>query len=510
MSLGVVAGGHEVTVAAAEDVLRAGGNAYDAILAALAASCVCEPVLSSLGGGGFLMAAPAGSKPVIYDFFSQIPQKTRPVNEMDFYAIDADFGEVTQEFHIGMASSSVPGVVKGMFDVHQDLCSLPMKEIFAPAVKAAKEGVVTNAYQSYLFGVVQATFKAGAECKAIYGSKAKGDALVQEGEVLKNPELADFMEVLASEGVDLFYKGEPAQRLDRDMREGGLLTLEDLKDYEVVKREPLELHYHDAYIEINPPPAAGGILIAFGLKLLEKAGLKDLKPGSQGYLMVLADALDKTLHARADLEAGGKSVNCLLDENYLALYREQILERKLSTRGTTHISVIDKDKNMASLTVSNGEGCGYVIPGTGIVMNNMLGEEDLNPHGFHAGEPGSRLSSMMTPTTIVWPDGRRVATGSGGSNRIRTALLQLIINLIDHEMSIGEAVNAPRIHFENDRLDIEGGFSDDLNDLMQAYPQHNLWNDRNMFFGGTHTVGYDKNGFSGAGDPRRSGVCRIL
>ena len=510
MSLGVVAAGHEVTAKAAEEILRAGGNAYDAILAALCASTVAEPVLSSIGGGGFLLAAPHGEKPVVYDFFTQTPCQVRPESEMDFYGIHADFGTVTQEFHIGRASLGVPGVVKGVFDVHRDLGSMPLPDVFAPAIQFAKEGVVTSPYQAYLFNVVQATYQAGQACMDIYGSRKDEGAMIQEGEVLKNPALANFLDVLAIEGEDLFYRGEAAQRLVRDMADGGLISMEDMAGYTVEKREPLELHYHDVYIEMNSPPAAGGLLIAFGLKLLEKAGVKDLAPGSEEYVMLIADVLEKTLLARADLEAGGKSASCLLDEAYLSVYREQVLQRKMSTRGTTHMSVIDKDKNMASLTVSNGEGSGYVIPDTGIVMNNMLGEEDLNPHGFHAWTPNTRLSSMMTPTTILWPDGSRVATGSGGSNRIRTALLQLIVHLIDHGMPIEDAVSAPRIHFENGCLDIEGGFDGELVDLCAAYPTHNRWDDRNMFFGGTHTVGVSNKGFSGAGDPRRSGVCKIL
>lgn len=485
---GVIAAGHEITAQAGEDILRAGGNAYDAILAAVTAACVAEPVLSSFGGAGFLLATPAQGKPQIYDFFAQTPGKKAAANDIDFYPIHADFGGTLQEFHIGRASCAVPGQIKGIFEIHKEYGSMPIKEIFAPAIHAAKKGVTMSAYQAYLFEVIQAVFKAGPCCMDVYGSQTKPGELAQEGEVITNPEFADFLEVLASEGPDLFYKGEVGHILDRDLREGGLIDREALASYEVIRRKPLELHYHDTYIEMNPPPAAGGVLISYGLEQFEALKGHDLKPGSEAYLRVLANILDQTLQNREALLA----------------------DNAPSYRGTTHISVIDKDNNMASMTVSNGEGCGYMIPGTGIVMNNMLGEEDLNPGGFHRWQPNTRLSSMMSPTTVLWPDGRRMALGSGGSNRIRSAILQLLINLIDFDVPIEAAVDAPRIHLEENKLYIEGGFDNPLENLLQAYPNHDRWDDHNMFFGGTHVVGSDKNGFSGTGDPRRSGVCKVL
>jgi gamma-glutamyltranspeptidase/glutathione hydrolase len=160
------------------------------------------------------------------------------------------------------------------------------------------------------------------------------------------------------------------------------------------------------------------------------------------------------------------------------------------------------------MSLSNGEGCGHVVPGTGIMLNNMLGEEDLNPGGFHSWPPGRRMTSMMSPSLMTLADGRLVALGSGGSNRIRTAVLQVMHNVIDHGMSLDEAVNAPRVHFERGLLNIEGGFSDATTDeLMERFPACHVWEDRNLFFGGVHAVSYHPaSGFDGAGDARRCGL----
>jgi gamma-glutamyltranspeptidase/glutathione hydrolase len=191
----------------------------------------------------------------------------------------------------------------------------------------------------------------------------------------------------------------------------------------------------------------------------------------------------------------------LMDE-----YRASVAGHPVNTRGTTHISTIDSQGNSASLTLSNGEGSGQLLPGTGIMLNNMLGEEDLNPDGFNRWPLDVRVSSMMAPTLAESPN-CLIAIGSGGSNRLRTAILQTLSNLIDFGMTPGEAVNAPRIHFERGQLDIEPGLADNaLEALRETYPKHRVWNSHNLFFGGTHTVCWDGRHFSGAGDPRRGGV----
>jgi gamma-glutamyltranspeptidase/glutathione hydrolase len=193
-------------------------------------------------------------------------------------------------------------------------------------------------------------------------------------------------------------------------------------------------------------------------------------------------------------------------QRLLAEYRAAVAGHPVNNRGTTHISTIDSAGNLASMTLSNGEGCGHLLPGSGIMLNNMLGEEDLNPDGFNRWPCDVRVSSMMAPT-LAYDHNRLVAIGSGGSNRLRTAILQTLSNLIDFNMSPEIAVNAPRLHIERGHLDIEPGFEEtSVAPLLQAYPQHRRWSSHNLFFGGTHTVCWDGRQFTGAGDPRRGGL----
>ena len=191
---GVVAAGHEVTAEAAAVMLREGGNAFDAALAALCASCVAEPVLASLGGGGFLLAGPAGAAPLLYDFFVQTPRSRAPGNGSDFYPILADFGDAQQEFHIGLGSIATPGCVRGLFLIHRDLCRLPLELITEPARQAARQGVRVNALQQYIATIVEPILRASPDALALHASTLDPGALAAEGETLRQPAMADSLE----------------------------------------------------------------------------------------------------------------------------------------------------------------------------------------------------------------------------------------------------------------------------------------------------------------------------
>ncbi len=508
---GAVACGHPVTAEAAVEILEDGGNAFDAALAALCAACVAEPVLTSLGGGGFLLAHPAGSEPMVFDFFADTPRSHTTQQDLDFHPIEADFGTTTQEFHIGLGSVATPGVVRGIFAAHRQLGRLPVSRLFAPAIRAAREGVTLNALQASIFRIVGPIYLATAGARDTYATGSAG-GLPDAGERLRQPALADTLAALAEEGDALFYEGELARRIVALCAEGGgYLSMDDLAGYAVIRRAPLCLRYRDTELLTNPGPSSGGVLIAFAAALLESCPLGAAGFGAPGHLLALAEAMEATQLARLECLAHPEAhlETQLLHPEYLARYRAEIVGRRRSHRGTTHISVVDADGNAAALTASNGEGCGHVLPGTGIMLNNMLGEEDINPGGFHAWRPGERLTSMMAPTLIEWPDGRRVALGSGGSNRIRTAILQVLVNLVDFALPIDEAVTRPRLHHERGRLDVEPGFpSAGLAALAEAWAEPAVWEAPNLFFGGVHTVEYRGGRFAAAGDPRRGGTGR--
>ncbi|CAN5187535.1 hypothetical protein BH23BAC3_BH23BAC3_08480 [soil metagenome] len=256
---GAIAAGHTETAKAAEMILRDGGNAFDAILAAQFTAFVSEPVLTSLGGGGFLMAETGEGNQLVYDFFVQTPSQKREHSALQFYPICADFGVVQQEYHIGPGSVAVPGMVKGLFEIHQDLCTLPMSRLSEPAIELARRGVVMNSFQSGVFDIIGPIYSSSAEAKRTFQSAKNETNLIREGEVLKIPELADTIEQLTQNGESYFYRGEIAGSIDQIFRKnGGQLSADDLQKYQVIKRKPLNISCRGHEIAINPPPGSGG------------------------------------------------------------------------------------------------------------------------------------------------------------------------------------------------------------------------------------------------------------
>ncbi|MFQ5645029.1 MAG: gamma-glutamyltransferase, partial [Thiogranum sp.] len=257
----------------------------------------------------------------------------------------------------------------------------------------------------------------------------------------------------------------------------------------------------------NPPPSSGGLLIGFALKLLERLMTGGIRIDTTEGISRLAEVMHAANEARLDSIAREQLDEQLLDPELLRDYLDRVSGRTRAFRGTTHISVIDRKGNLASLTTSNGEGCGHMLAATGIMLNNMLGEEDLNPHGFHAWQENRRLTSMMAPSVLRFENGHAIALGSGGSNRIRSAILQVLLRLVDEQMPLPEAVDRPRIHYEKGLLNIEHGFDREVyRQLQDEFEQTRCWPDRNMFFGGVHAVSRHRGTFEHCGDRRRGGV----
>ena len=507
---GVVAAGHALTAESAASVLREGGNAFDAVVAALATACVAEPVLASPGGGGFLLARPADAAARVYDFFVQTPARSRALADIEFFPIDADFGETTQQFHVGRGTIAVPGMLRGLFACHDELGRMPIRDLFAPACALARGGVRVTEFQAYLFRVVQEVYRASRPMFECYRGLADPTQMIAAGETLTQTELGDALEAIAIEGPDIFYRGEIGARLLADLRDAGQLVRADLEGYRVERREPLVVDYRGARVLTNPPPSSGGVLAALALRLLAGQDPAALGAGTPAWLSLLAEVLRVCREARleaATADPGGAN-GLLLDPVFVRRWQHELAGRPRALRGTTHVSIIDGDGNLAAATTSNGEGAAYLVPGTGIIMNNILGEADLNPGGFQRWPGNTRMTSMMMPSAVLWPDGRKLAIGSGGSNRIRSAVLQVLLNVLDFDLDVEQAVHAPRIHVEDQLLSVEGGFDlERLAPLLEAWPEHQTWRTANLFFGGAHAVEQHGEDWHGAGDPRRDGVC---
>ncbi|MBP0021438.1 MAG: gamma-glutamyltransferase [Cyanobacteria bacterium SBLK] len=509
---GIVAAGHPKTAEAGREMLLLGGNAFDAAIAAILASFAVEPTLTSAGGGGFLLARTEAGENILFDFFTQTPRQKRPLEAVDFYEVDVNFGDAVQPFHIGLGAIAVPGNVAGIFAVHQQLGRLPFGIIAEPAIAYAKQGVKISPFQGFCISeLLVPILLALPESRKIY---APSDRLLQAGEMLYNPDFANTLAALVEQGPDLFYRGEIARQLVKDSKEkGGYLTLEDLQSYRVIRRDPLAIDYRGRKMLTNPPPSSGGALIAFALKLLEAVDFQEMEFGSDLHLQILSRAMCLTNEARKDgYDAKIYQDNIaaeFLSDCHVGQYRDRTRGILNKWGSTTHVSVMDEEGNAATATTSNGEGSSYVIPGTGIMLNNMLGEADLNPSGFHQWPCDRRISSMMAPTLVLKDDRPEIVLGSGGSNRIRTAILQVLSNLIDFGFSIEEAIASPRIHWENGLFSIEPPYCEErLNSIdFPAGTQIHCWREKNMFFGGVHGVRKTAAGkMEGAGDLRRGGA----
>jgi gamma-glutamyltranspeptidase/glutathione hydrolase len=299
---------------------------------------------------------------------------------------------------------------------------------------------------------------------------------------------------------------------------GGDLTLADLSEYRVVWRRPVRVAYRGHEVLSNPPPSAGGVLIAYGLALLDR--LPRRPAGSAEAIATLADVMREQERARGgtfarDLHRGGLAARLLSPASLRAAQRrlargprgQRGASDPASPGGTTHVSAIDADGNAAAVSTSTGSGSGVIVPGTGIYLNNMLGEPDLT--GAAAPPPGRRMTSMMAPTIALSSDGSpRLVVGSAGSARLRGAIMQIVVNVLEHELGVAEAIDAPRVHLDEPHVHCEGGHDPAELDRLAALGYEVVrWRRRNLFFGGAAAVGLLPDGAAAAaGDPRRGGA----
>ncbi|HKH78427.1 MAG TPA: gamma-glutamyltransferase, partial [Solirubrobacteraceae bacterium] len=462
---GVVAAGHPVTAQAGAEVLRAGGNAVDAAVGAMLMSFAAEPLLSGLGAGGHMLVAGAGEEPAVLDFFVQAPARRQDGGAVELEAVDVSFGDAVQVFYIGPASCGVYGTPAGVCAAIERWGTMPLAQLTAPAARAAREGVRLNAGQAYVAEILADLLTSTPECAALWAPHGR---VLGEGELLRNPELGDALERLGSDGAESFYRGDVARAVCEWLTQrGGSLSATELSAYRAIEREPVRVRYRDRTVLTNPPPSAGGTLLAYSLALLDRG---PQPPPLEGVLAAMESAQS---------ERTPEFVEGLVQDGFL----ERFLQAKLGS--TTHISVLDSRGRACSVTCTNGEGSGVVVPGTGIHVNNVMGEEDLNPLGFHRHPAGRRMPSMMAPSVVLDPDGAvELVLGSAGSNRIRSAILQTIVGVVDHGLGAREAVDAPRVHVEDRIVYHEPGI--DMSAVHGSDPDREIvqFHALNLFFGG--------------------------
>ncbi|MGH2924259.1 MAG: gamma-glutamyltransferase family protein [Solirubrobacterales bacterium] len=501
MSRGVVAAGHPLTAEAGARVLREGGNAVDAAIASVLTSFVTESPLTGFGAGGFMLVhdprLPEGERQVLVDFFVAAGGLDGADRGSELVPIPVDFGGTVQVFNVGAASCGVPGTAAGLELVARRFGSIPISDLIADGVRLGREGVPLTAGQAYFHQILHPILASTPEAAALYAPQGRA---LREGETFRFADAAEALERFAADGAEPFYRGEIAGRVAAWVRErGGTLGADDLAAYEPIEREPVHASFRGADVHTNPPPSSGGILIAYALAILERLGDRS------GVEQVVAATRAANARRTEEFAEG------LHDPAHAAAFFDELGDDQLGS--TTHLSALDADGICASVTCSNGTGSGMLVPGTGVHVNNMLGEEDLNPGGFHRIPPRRRVSSMMAPT-VALRDGEVVlGLGSAGSNRIRSAILDVTVRVLEQGMDAAEAVRSPRVHFEAGAVQAEpGGDEDGLRALERDGIQVVRWTEQNLFFGGVQAVTRDpaSGELSGGGDPRRGGSVVVV
>jgi len=503
---GVVAAGHPLTAEAGADVLRGGGNAVDAAVAAVLMSFVAESPLTGPGAGGFMVVHTPGESHVL-DFFVVAPGLGLDGREpAALVPIDVRFSEdAVQRFNVGPASCGAYGTTLGLAETLRRFGTRTLADLTAAPARAAREGVPVVPMQAFLFEVLRPILTSTPECAAIYAPDGK---LLGEGDTIRLPDLGALLDRLGAEGPGFLYTGDVAHAVsDWVLERGGMLSRDDLSSYEVIEREPARVTYRGREVLTNPPPSSGGILIADALGILERLD----EPHD---VYVIAEVIESTNRARDEEFLQGLATEGFL-EQFLAKQALDTVATEVRSRlgNTTHISVMDAEGSCASVTCSNGSCSGVVVPGTGMHLNNMLGEQDLNPLGFHRHRPGARVPSMMSPTVVLDQGAPEIAIGSAGSNRIRSAILQTVLGIVDHGLAAQDAVSAPRLHVEEGQVDAEPGLDPAaLDRLEEARFSVRRWGEPNLFFGGVQAVARNPNTgeLTGGGDPRRGGAVSVV
>ena len=468
-------------------VLKAGGNAIDAAVAVGFALAVTYPVAGNIGGGGFMLVRFAGARSTFIDFRERAPMKS----SRDMY-LDSQ-GKLTRDSIEGWRASGVPGTVRGLEYAHKKYGSKPWKDLIEPAVRLARDGFDAPYGLSESLASARSRFDPYPASKELFGKVYEpGDKFIQ-------PDLAGTLERIARDPGD-FYQGETARRLAAAMAaNGGLITLEDLKDYKAVERKPLAGRYKGYEITTAPPPSSGGVGVLQMLGVLEGSGYEKSGWGAAATIHYVVEAMRRYYADRSeylgDPDFKKVPVRALLNAEYIKTLRRSIDPQRASksdairpgslsayeSSETTHFSIVDKSGNAVSVTYTlNGSyGSGVTAPGLGFLLNNEMDDFAAQPgepnmFGLVQGEanaiqPRKRPLSSMTPS-ILTKDGKLfMVVGGPGGGRIITAVLQTILNVVDFGMNVQDAVDAPRFHhqWKPDKITMERGFSPDTIRLLQ-------------------------------------------
>ena len=485
---------------AAREVAAAGGNAVDCALAASLLTMNTEPGVCALAGGAYVTIWKPGQPPVTIDGNVAVPglglnpeQRGRGAEEVTM-AYGAGIHTL-----VGAGAVGVPGSLAAIETAWKRYGQSRWQDIFAPTIRATRDGFpLSSACHYYLGYSGDAVFGRSDDG---YRALHDGDALHAAGSTIVVPHLSDSLSLIAAEGASAFYSGELAKAIsdhcnDRD----GMLTADDLSSYRAIERQALLTDIDEWRIATNPPPAVGGVVLSAMLSSFANAPVHGWDANSAARLLRVQRACLRFRRRHLDLaEDVGREGKRMLEQARSG----QLLNRWTSS-STVHTSAVDDAGLACAITASSGYGSGEMPAGTGLWLNNCLGELELNRRGLDAGPTGSRLPSNMAPS-IACRKGRVIAIGSPGADRITTAIHQFLVNTLQLDMSLKDAVAHPRLHVDTtgaeDRLMAEAGLP-----LPDTELPVTRYDDLNMYFGGVGVASYDATeGFDVAADPRREG-----
>ena len=523
---GMVATQHHLATEVGLDVLKQGGNAVDAAVAVGFALAVVLPRAGNLGGGGFMLVHETNSRVTRAINYREMAPKAA---HRDMYLDSA--GEVDEaQFNLSYNSVGVPGTVAGMIHALKNYGTMSLQKVIAPAIELAEDGFMVTYDLSEVLEKRQERLRQSIETEKIF---YKGEHIYQPGQVLKQPDLAWSLRQISERGLAGFYQGELASRLVESIQgNGGMMTIEDLKNYKVTETAAVAGTYRGFEIASMPPPSSGGVHVIQMLNILEGYDLKSSEHNSAATIHLMVEAMryayaDRSEHL-GDPVFWDVPTKGLISQAYANDIRTKIKSDSAGvstevkpgkpsdyvSEETTHFSIVDKYGNAVSntYTLNFSFGSGLVAKGTGILLNNEMGDFSAKPgsanaYGLVGGEanavePRKRPLSSMTPTIVLKEGQPYIVTGSPGGSRIITTVLQLILNVIDHDMNIAEATHASRIHHQwlPDVLYYEKYLNPDTRKLLEAMG-HTL-QERNAM-GSTQSIMIEDGLMFGSSDPRR-------
>ncbi len=497
----MTAAGSTIGAEAAAAVADAGGNAVDAALAAVIVSMCTEPGIIAPAAGAFITVWEPGQDPVTIDGYCAMPGRADPDR------IGTGRTEVFMTYgggmrtNIGYSSVATPGAFAGFDIASERYGAIPWGEVFGPAIHITRTGFplpgVTARYWEHSHEVIFGWHPESHRIAHHPDGTVRG-----QGEILTLPELADSLELIADGGAAVFYTGDIGNAIADEVHEhGGILSRADMAAYEAIVRPPIRLHMQDWDLATNPVPAIGGAALAALLMLLGEEGLKGWTPAE---IRRLVDAQRAVFTYRsAHLESADEDLPTAVAE-LLDSARMGDIGGLLASGSTTHVSSVDSEGRACSITASAGYGSGVMVPGTGMWLNNSLGELELHPKGFHGLEPGTRLMSNMAPTIARTGDGEVLAIGSAGADRITTAVGEALVNHLWLDMDLVASVAHPRVHAEVFDGEPTVAYELDLPVEVEGPVRH--FAERSMYFGGVEAAAWrPAGGLVGTADPRRSG-----